>query len=308
MSPHFVEYMNISVDRGFKNIGFSEKIIEELVSATLTANYGQDTTVHEFVGSVSVAGASSGLWAVHGGNSLVPQKLLEASKATLYKARVSRVTLLNESGEFTVESSPSHQDVESELNKSKYNIVIIAAPLTRDTRKGIQLSQFPVEFSFPGTYHRTVCTLVHGQLNHSHFGFSNQDDMADEILTTNLGMVFNSIGRVHPVDYNSAKSKNNSKIWKIFSQFPLSKEVIDSVFLETEEVNIIDWLAYPHYEAAKRTDKFVLYRHLYHLNAIEWAASAMEMSVIGAKNVALLAYSDWFNLKSSYTKQSHDEL
>lgn len=38
---------------------------------------------------------------------------------------------------------------------------------------------------------------------------------------------------------------------------------------------------------------FTLYKGLYHINAIEWAASAMEMSVIGAKNVANLAYNDW---------------
>ena len=38
---------------------------------------------------------------------------------------------------------------------------------------------------------------------------------------------------------------------------------------------------------------FRLHRHLYYTNGIEWSASAMEMSVIAAKNVANMAYKDW---------------
>uniref|UniRef100_A0A8D8Z933 Prenylcysteine lyase domain-containing protein n=1 Tax=Cacopsylla melanoneura TaxID=428564 RepID=A0A8D8Z933_9HEMI len=37
---------------------------------------------------------------------------------------------------------------------------------------------------------------------------------------------------------------------------------------------------------------FLLHKHLYYVNVIELAASAMEMSLIGAKNVALLVYKD----------------
>jgi len=47
-------------------------------------------------------------------------------------------------------------------------------------------------------------------------------------------------------------------------------------------------MAYPHYEVPTKPQSFHLADRLYHINAIEWAASAMEMSCIGAKNVALL--------------------
>ena len=36
-----------------------------------------------------------------------------------------------------------------------------------------------------------------------------------------------------------------------------------------------------------------LHRHLYYTNSIEWSASAMEMSVIAAKNIANMVYRDW---------------
>lgn len=53
------------------------------------------------------------------------------------------------------------------------------------------------------------------------------------------------------------------------------------------------WKAYPQYSTENRFDKFKLYKGLYYVNAIEWAASAMEMSAVGGRNVAILAYKDF---------------
>jgi hypothetical protein len=50
MSHQFVDDMHVTTKDGFRENGFSERIIDELVFATLTANYGQSTTVHKFVG------------------------------------------------------------------------------------------------------------------------------------------------------------------------------------------------------------------------------------------------------------------
>jgi hypothetical protein len=50
MCPQFVDDMHVSAKDGFRENGFSERIVDELVLATLTANYGQSTTVHKFVG------------------------------------------------------------------------------------------------------------------------------------------------------------------------------------------------------------------------------------------------------------------
>jgi prenylcysteine oxidase/farnesylcysteine lyase len=50
MNPQFVDYMHISTKNGYKENGFSEKMVDELVGASLTVNYGQTTSVHKFVG------------------------------------------------------------------------------------------------------------------------------------------------------------------------------------------------------------------------------------------------------------------
>lgn len=56
-----------------------------------------------------------------------------------------------------------------------------------------------------------------------------------------------------------------------------------------------EWRVYPRYgSAAGATLPPVELRpHLYYLNGIEWAGSAMEMSAVAAKNIALLAYHRW---------------
>ncbi len=50
-----------------------------------------------------------------------------------------------------------------------------------------------------------------------------------------------------------------------------------------------DWLAYPVYNPPEECPSFVLDSGMFYINGIEKAASAMEMSAIGGKNVALLA-------------------
>ena len=81
----------------------------------------------------------------------------------------------------------------------------------------------------------------------------------------------------------ATKNINEADVWKVFSQQPLSEEEMNQIFKEKTQVVTCDWLAYPHYSPnqTKTFTNFKLEENLYHINAIEWAASAMEMSVIG---------------------------
>ena len=47
-------------------------------------------TIHAFVGSVALAGAEDGLWAIEGGNWKLVEKLLEVSNATIIDAKVKK--------------------------------------------------------------------------------------------------------------------------------------------------------------------------------------------------------------------------
>lgn len=183
----------------------------------------------------------------------------------------------------------------------KYNIVVLAAPQTSDMKHVIKFQDFKESFQFPGRYHQTVCTLIKGKLRDAYF--PTKKKYIDGVLTINDSVFFNSIGRIYPVDYKQ-KSAEVSDVWKIFSQKLLSDSELESVFSEINDKYVKVWLAYPEYDTSERNDSFVLDDNLYHINAIDWAASSMEMSVIGARNVALLAYQNWqqTNIEKSQSK------
>lgn len=71
MSDQFPSMLGISINDHLQSLGYSSRVINELVQATLVVNYGQEIDVQSFVGCVSVAGAGSSLWSVKGGNNRV---------------------------------------------------------------------------------------------------------------------------------------------------------------------------------------------------------------------------------------------
>lgn len=71
MNAEFPKALQISIKNELLNLGYSEKLIDEIVKTTVVVDYGQDTNVHSFVGFVSLAGAGSNLWSVKGGNKKV---------------------------------------------------------------------------------------------------------------------------------------------------------------------------------------------------------------------------------------------
>ena len=71
MNVEFPKLLKISIKDHLAELGYSSRIIDELVETTLVGNYGQDTQVQSFVGLVSVAGAGAELWSVKGGNKNV---------------------------------------------------------------------------------------------------------------------------------------------------------------------------------------------------------------------------------------------
>lgn len=110
--------------------------------------------------------------------------------------------------------------------KSTYDIVIVAAPLTRDQPMPIVFEDFPepTKFEFPGSYQSIYVTFVHGHLNPKYFDL-------DEPMTMILSCdpkrtIFNAVGKLVSVDGNC------SEIWKIFTSEPLEQRVIDDMFTQ----------------------------------------------------------------------------
>lgn len=241
------------------------------------------------LGYVSLAGVQGGeLWNVKGGNYRVCERLLEGSKATIYKdAKIESIR--KEIKENNVVYFLDSQD-KGGCNQP-YNAVVIAAPLEVPTTslKCPKCSDWPAE---QGTYQETIASFIQAPVNYKYFGYNSSQDLPNNIFTTeNESLPFSSIGMKSTVDGKSI----NPPLYKVFSRKPLTETTLNELFIlnrtsDEEEVRIqsISWLAYPHYTPPERFAPFVLDEGVFYVNAIERAASAMEMSAIGGRNAAIL--------------------
>uniref|UniRef100_A0A1A8LYG1 Prenylcysteine oxidase 1 like n=1 Tax=Nothobranchius pienaari TaxID=704102 RepID=A0A1A8LYG1_9TELE len=277
-------------------LGVSQRFIDEVIAPVMRVNYGQNVSIPAFVGAVSLAGAQNNLWSVEGGNKLVCSGLLKMANANLLKAEVRSISPIS-SGEalqyqlnFTTATGTG-----SEL----YDIVVLATPLQDGVGPGLQFQGFtPPSKQMPGDYHSTVATIVHGYLNTSVFGYPDPRlfPFASVLTTETPGLFFNSVASVCPVNISAGfrrKQPQEAGIYKVFSSQPLEKSQLKTLFRSYYSVQVTEWQAYPDYGSSQGLPPVELHPNLYYLNGIEWAGSAMEMSSVAAKNIALLAYHRW---------------
>uniref|UniRef100_A0A3B1K477 Prenylcysteine oxidase 1 n=1 Tax=Astyanax mexicanus TaxID=7994 RepID=A0A3B1K477_ASTMX len=295
--------LNQTLEEAMLADGFSQVFINDIVTPITRLNYGQSVRLSAFVGAVALARADSGLWAVDGGNKRVCSGLMYHSKAELIQARVTAIstrTRPSKSGTVTNFYEVNYVG-DSGHAHSLYDIVIVATPLHQGL-SDISFSGFspPIPSHFPGRYHQTMATLVLGRVNMSYLGSDHKpaDFVFSDILTTdNEELEIISLSSLDPINIPKGYQRppaSSSKVWKIFSSTPLSEEQLGAIFESREGVWVKPWLAYPSYTPPqRRMPPFILHDRLFYLNAIEWAASSMEMSAIAARNVALLAHHRW---------------
>ncbi|KAL2094609.1 hypothetical protein ACEWY4_009328 [Coilia grayii] len=277
-------------------LGVSQRFIDEVIAPIMRVNYGQNISIPAFVGAVSLAGAQTNLWAVEGGNKLVCSGLLKLARANLIQAQVSAISP-QASGEST--QYRLSYTTQTEKQVELYDIVVVATPLQPNVGSGISFEGFDTQPPpIVGTYHHTVASIVHGYLNCTYFGFEDPKlfPFASILTTDTPGLFFNSVANVCPVNITAGfrrKPPQEAGVYKVFSQEPLAKKELKTLFKSYYSVQVTDWQAYPHYWSTEELPPVILHDGLYYLNGIEWAGSAMEMSSVAAKNIALLAYHRW---------------
>uniref|UniRef100_A0AAZ1X5I3 Prenylcysteine lyase domain-containing protein n=1 Tax=Oreochromis aureus TaxID=47969 RepID=A0AAZ1X5I3_OREAU len=280
-------------------LGVSQRFIDEVIAPVMRINYGQNVSIPAFVGAVSLAGAQNNLWAVEGGNKLVCSGLLKMASANLLQAIctvIHRACFCNTGEGLQYQLSfTTATGTASEL----YDIVVLATPLQASVGSGVQFQGFTPPFDeLPGSYHSTVATIVHGYLNTSFFGFPDPRlfPFASVLTTDTPDLFFNSVASVCPVNISAGfrrKQPQEAGVYKVFSPQLLEKSQLKTLFRSYYSVQVTEWQACPRYSSSQRLPPVELHPNLYYLNGIEWAGSAMEMSSVAAKNIALLAYHRW---------------
>ncbi|XP_075714625.1 prenylcysteine oxidase 1-like [Rhinoderma darwinii] len=300
----FSSKLNTTLSEAMQNYGFSQKFIDDIVTPTMRINYGQGVEVNSFVGAVSMSCLDPGQWAVEGGNKLVCSRLIDASEAQLIQGSVTSVqenVHITKSGD-TVRLYEVRYQTSNGAGQDFYDIIIIATPLNKAISK-IEFQGFnpPIE-TFSKPYIQVVTTVVHGKINASFFGCSKPCHFGvSEIFTTDNPKHFvSSISRISPVTFVPESHLSNSsgyEIWRMFSPELLTDDQLGLLFESYEGVGAKKWLAYPQYtNAPEKLPPIMLHHGIYYVNSIEWAASAMEICAVSAKNVALLSYHRWYDM------------
>ena len=294
MSPEMMSLTRVSLEEHLLSLGIQQETITNLVSAATKFNYGQlPATVHGLLGAISLIGFDKQLWAVAGGNQEVCHCTLARSGASRVNTSVSAVQRLAGGGYKLV----------TDGGEQYYDVVIIAAPLTRD-KSSLEVAGLTA----PGLYHRTVSTLVRGRLNLTSLGVTEHHRPTSHYIFVSGELPFWSVELMTPVDYDPEPDQELVPVYRLFSHSPLSRDTISAVFSSVLSVREEDWLAYPLYSTRDDFSSFQPSPGLFYINRIEWAASAMEMSVIGAKNVVNLVKLYFNNSREDYHQPARSEL
>ena len=286
---------------------WNKRLVDELVTCAMTTNYGQTCDVNAFVCMVSLAGVQdNSLFSILGGNYQIPERCLSASNATFCRAQVTIIEKqTNQNGRVTYSLSYSplsdEGEVEDAVTAEVYDAIILAAPLFNCgiEFKGFSETIYTEQAKQP--YHQTVATFVKGKLNPEAFG---EKRLFRTFPLTILTMEqkkpkvsINSDAVQIPVDVKEKDSKDflrpltedPCRVWKIFSNDLLTDEDLSEMYTTSDTPQFRAWKAYPNYCPPESFSPFVLDdSKLFYVNCIEYAASAMEMSAIAAKNCALL--------------------
>ena len=276
---------------------WNERLVKELVTSVVRINYGQGTTLNAFAAYVALAGVQNGkLWSVVGGNWQIAQKVLKASGASLVMDDVVRVTKIDD-GSGKVKYTIMTEDM---TETGDFDVVIVANPLNLSSIKYENFSHDVYTAAATTPYQRTVSNFANARINQEFFGVEAGKSFPQVILTSGMEgcpFQFNSVAVEIPSDitqedvykFTKPLKEDPRRVWKVFSPQPLTASQLKAMFMDIDERGMKDWQAYPQYHTPEQFPSFILDDGVFYINAIEKAASAMEMSAIGAKNVALLA-------------------
>lgn len=188
---------------------------------------------------------------------------------------------------------------EAGVGSDYYDIVVIATPLHPDSGSSITFGGFDPPIAVAqGPFQPTVVSLVHGYLNSSYFGFPDPKLFPfATILTTDFPSFFLALDNLCPVNVSASfrrRQPQEAAVWRVRSPQPLLRSQLKTLFRSYYSVQTAEWQAHPVHSPHGPLPRFMLHDQLFHLNALEWAASSVEVTAVAAKNVALLAFNRWY--------------
>lgn len=256
----------------------NQAVVSELAQGVTWVNYNQPfRDLNALAASISLmplVGGSSVL-SVAEGNNKVCLGLVDRSGAFVHRnTRVSHVRAVEGQG-FRLQFAEANSQV-----PTVFHAVVLAAPFeTADIQLDAEIAQKIPKRQFQTTH----VTNVRGRVDPRFFGLRLEAEVPGTVLFADRGAA--------PVSSFSTKGRfdDHTRLVTLFSPEMLNASVLETLFTEVVSVRRQVWQAYPRFSVPEKFAPTVLSENLFYLNGIESAASAIEISLIWARNIALLA-------------------
>lgn len=263
-------------------------IVGEFVGSVNRVNYNSDNSINALAGLVSLCPTVTGeVLSVQEGNSAMTMAMLQSAHANLRpNVTVGTVQVVRSGSDGKPPSYRLLQEDGSPVpGEGAFDAVVIATPFAFSKLAVAVDDDAPISGLPPTTFVTTHATFVQGIVRPGFFG--TPATPASVYVVENASTPISSLSL-----HITLNASDHTGIYKLFSSAPLEDAFVDRLFLPGwAQLHHRNWLAYPSYhDAATTATPFVLQPGLraYYVNALETAVSAMEISAIAAKNVALL--------------------
>eukprot|EP00164_Ancoracysta_twista_P010040 GFYU01015016.1.p1 GENE.GFYU01015016.1~~GFYU01015016.1.p1 ORF type:complete len:514 (+),score=120.04 GFYU01015016.1:24-1565(+) len=277
------KYTSVSTLEFFKKNYVPIDLAQVSVEPILRAIYDQSMEVSTFASLVSLLAASAKQSSAAAGNSEVVRAMLTAGGADVRLN--THVTDVKKSdgadGKYTVTSTTTGADGAKDQSE-EYDVVVVATPLEFSDLQ----SKFP-QVALRDFVHIYVTFVEADDINLSYFDPSTTPSSTspDDILTTeSSGNLFTELSY-------RGQSKSGKRVYKMFTNEDITGR-LSELFVNHSNPYVHHWPhTFPNLNPSAQSsyqDVHLDSHRMFYINGMESVASAMEGSVIGARNIALL--------------------
>jgi prenylcysteine oxidase / farnesylcysteine lyase len=260
----------------------SRRFVDQIVSPVSRNSYCQDAGINALATLTCVIGtglAAGSIFSVREGNQRLCSELLRLSRAEVRTG--TAVSAIGPTGQHDA-GDPHYRVVTGQGYSLATHAVLLCAPLADANIRLVGWDPLVKLASTP--YQITNVTFAAARLNRSYF--KGRKLLPANILTEEIhNLPFFAIARV-------GMTSNGVPVYRTFSRYQLSDQVLDTLFTDRDETRAVTWSAYPVLTPTRQQVPFRVSAGLYYANAMEQTVSTLETQTIASRNLVNLLEKD----------------
>jgi prenylcysteine oxidase/farnesylcysteine lyase len=262
----FDKWYQLPLDQILVEVGVDRNFIDEIITPITRIIYSQNAELGGFAGLASLLGIyGDSMYSLTDGNDVLARKLVKASNSKVkLRCKVKSIEKTS-NGSFRVLSDE---------NISVFDGVIVAAPLevANITFEGVANQKRQTR-----EYQKIYIRVMTGSIDPSYFNL---------VVSTKLPSIILTSKEADPITRFSVNKSTRDESWvTVTSTEPIGDDLLDDLFKNGRTILDHTWkAAYPIFKPIQKIPLTCLDNGLVYLNAIESAASSLELSAFAALN------------------------